>query len=199
MRIPVLSWVVSVLVLAGLMAWLGTGILPHQTNSSGSGAVDVGGAFTLVDGTGTRVTEKHFSGKYMLVFFGFTHCPDVCPTTLALINGAIGKLGKKADMLASLFITVDPERDTPKVVGDYVKHFGNTTIGLSGSPEQIKKTLATFKVYSSKIENENTDMGYMMDHSSFLYLMGPDGKYIAHFPSTLTEQALAEQLASHIQ
>ncbi len=198
MRITVVSWIVSVLALVGLVAWLGTGVLKfeHHTNMADAA---IGGPFSLLDGNGNRVTDKDFRGRYMLIFFGFTHCPDICPTTLLLFNNALGNLGKKASQVAPIFITVDPERDTPKVVGPYVKHFGDRIIGLSGTPEEIAKTTAAYKVYVSKLENENSSLGYMMEHSGFIYLMGPDGKYIAHFPQSIPEQSLTEQIAAHIR
>lgn len=199
MRIPVLSWIVSVLALMGLLAWIGTGLLPANHTDNGYGEAAIGGTFTLVDGNGNRVTEKQFRGRYMLVFFGFTHCPDICPTTLALMESALTTLGKKAELVTPIFITVDPERDTPKVVADYVKHFGKRMVGLTGSPDQIAKVVATYKVYASKIENENSALGYMMDHSGFIYLMGPDGKYLAHFAQNTPEQAIVEQLKKYVK
>ena len=199
MRLPVLSWVVSVLALVGLVAWMGTGILSPTGQNSTDNTADIGGNFTLVDTQNTPVTDTAFRGKYMLVFFGFTHCPDICPTTLTLISGAHAMLDKKRDRVVPIFITVDPERDTPKVVGDYIKHFGEHVVGLTGSAEQIKSAVAAYKVYAGKVENENGGMGYLMDHSSFMYLMGPDGKYITHFPATIPEQALANQLATLIE
>ena len=198
MRLPVVSWIVSVLLLVGLLAWLGTGVVPLKSHAN-AGEADVGGAFTLLDAKSQPVTDKDFRGKYMLVFFGFTHCPDICPTTLNLIANAYGKLGAKTEKLTPVFITVDPERDTPKVVGDYVKNFSPKIVGLSGSPEQVKTAIAAYKVYAGKVESEQNSMGYLMDHSAFIYLMGPDGKYVTHFPSTIAEQSLATQLAAAIK
>ncbi|MEJ0010490.1 MAG: SCO family protein [Alphaproteobacteria bacterium] len=185
--------------LIGLLAWAGTGLMPLKTaEAGGSGQADVGGAFALTDGSGRTVTDKDFRGKYMLVYFGYTHCPDVCPTTLLLIDNAVAQLGRKADRATPIFITVDPARDTPKVVGDYVKHFGPHLVGLTGSAQQVHDAAAAYKVYYSKIEDENSALGYMMDHSSFIYLMGPDGKYITHFPSTVSEESLTDELNIHI-
>ena len=195
MRLPVVSWVVSVLALVGLVAWMGSGILsPNGQNAGGEAAV--GGSFTLVDAQNNSVEDTAFRGKYMLVFFGFTHCPDICPTTLTLISNAHATLGKNRDKIVPIFITVDPQRDTPKVVGDYVKHFGDHVVGLTGSEEQIKAAVAAYKVYAGKVESDDSSMGYLMDHSSFLYLMDTNGKYLTHFPSTIPEQALANQLAA---
>jgi protein SCO1/2 len=199
MKRSVLSWLVMVLGIAGLLAYVGPTFLnvaPPPVKSTGEALI--GGPFTLVDGTGSTVTEKHFSGKYMLVFFGFTHCPDICPTSLLITKNALEHIGKKVENIVPVFITVDPERDTADVVGRYVKNFGPRFVGLTGTAEQIKKAADAYKVFYQKVEDKGSGLGYVMDHSGFLYLMGPDGKYIAHFPHTITEQALAEGLEKHL-
>jgi protein SCO1/2 len=145
------------------------------------------------------VTDETFRGQYMLVFFGFTHCPDVCPTTLLLMQNALKRLGTKADKITPIFITVDPERDTPQHVGEYVRRFGERIVGLSGSAADIKRVADAYKVFYSKVPMSDPSMGYMVDHSGFLFLMGPDGKYLAHYSSEISEQALADALQSSVK
>ncbi len=199
MRLPVLSWIICVLVLLGCFAWFGSSIAPVTKSDDTKGEALVGGDFTLIDGDGKPFTNKDFRGKYLLVYFGFTHCPDICPTSLLLIQNAINHLGDKAKKVQPLFITLDPERDTPKVVGQYVAHFGPGLMGLSGNAEQIRQVADAYKVYYHKVEDTDSAMGYVIDHSGFLYLMGPDGNYITHFPHTIAEQSLTDGLAAAIK
>jgi protein SCO1/2 len=156
---------------------LGTGAFVWL--SQGGTASLVGGAFTLEDGTGKQVTDRDFRGKYMLVYFGYTFCPDVCPTTLNEVADALDHLGSKADQLQPIFITVDPKRDTPDVIRQYVTAFTPRLIGLTGSDEQIAKVAQEYRVYYAEHRNGPGPNDYTMDHSSVLYLMGPDGRFIA--------------------
>lgn len=199
MRLPVLSWIVCVLVLIGLLAWLGSTIAPVSKGAEAQGEALIGGDFSLIDGTGKTVTNKDFRGKYMLVYFGFTHCPDICPTSLLLIQNAINQLGDKGKQVVPMFITLDPERDTPDAVGKYVAHFGPSFVGLSGSPAQIKQAADAYKIYYRKVQEPDSAMGYVIDHSGFMYLMDPDGKYVTHFPHTIAEQSLTDGLAAAIK
>ena len=141
-------------------------------------ALTVGGPFTLIDGDGKTVTDRTWRGKYMLVYFGYTFCPDVCPTTLSAVADALDKLGSKADLIQPLFITVDPRRDTPPVVKQYAAAFGPRVIGLTGSPEQIAAAAKAYRVYYAEHRTGPGPDEYSMDHSSVLYLMGPDGRFI---------------------
>jgi len=142
-------------------------------------ALTVGGPFSLIDGDGHPVTDQTWHGKYMLVYFGYTYCPDVCPTTLTNLSDALDKLGAKADRLQPLFITVDPKRDTPAVVKQYAAAFGPRIIGLTGSAEQIAGAAKAYRVYYAEHRTGPGPDDYSMDHSSVLYLMGPDGRFIA--------------------
>jgi len=139
----------------------------------------VGGPFSLVDGDGKPVTDQTWRGKYLLVYFGYTYCPDVCPTTLTNVATALDKLGSKADRLQPLFITVDPKRDTPAVVKQYAAAFSPRLVGLTGSPEQIAAAAKAYRVYYAEHRTGPGPDDYSMDHSSVLYLMGPDGRFIA--------------------
>jgi protein SCO1/2 len=139
----------------------------------------VGGPFSLIDGDGKPVTDQTWHGKYMLVYFGYTFCPDVCPTTLTNLSDALDKLGAKADRIQPLFITVDPKRDTPDVVKQYAAAFGPRVIGLTGSAEQIATAAKEYRVYYAEHRTGPGPDDYSMDHSSVLYLMAPDGRFVA--------------------
>jgi protein SCO1/2 len=142
-------------------------------------ALTVGGPFSLIDGDGKPVTDQTWRGKYMLVYFGYTYCPDVCPTTLTSVAAALDKLGPKADQIQPLFITVDPKRDTAAVVKQYAAAFSPRLIGLTGTPEQIAAAAKEYRVYYAEHRTGPGPDDYSMDHSSVLYLMGPDGRFIA--------------------
>lgn len=166
----IIGLVVAVLIMGtGAFVWL----------SGGGSASLVGGPFTLEDGAGKQVTDRDFRGKYMLVYFGYTFCPDVCPTTLNEVSDAIDHLGAKANELQPIFITVDPKRDTPAVVKQYTAAFSPKLIGLTGTPEQIAAVAKAYRVYYAEHRTGPGPNDYSMDHSSILYLMGPDGKFIA--------------------
>jgi len=159
--------------------------------------ISLGGPFTLVRGDGETVTEADFAGGYTLVLFGYTFCPDVCPTALATVSGALDNLGEDATKLTVLFVTIDPDRDTPAVVGDYVASFHPRVVGLSGSAEQIAAMASIYRVYYAKAESGNTE-DYLVDHSAALYLMGPNGQYLANFRFNASVQELAAGLRDHL-
>lgn len=200
MQKSVLAWLISVLGLVALTVYVGPTLLKVVPNSGPveQGEAMIGGAFTLVDGAGNTVTDADFKGKYMLVYFGFTHCPDICPTTLLMMTNALEQMGDDAKDIVPLFITLDPERDTPKVVGAYVKNFTPKLVGLTGSMAQITKAADAYKVYFSKVKSEDSAMGYMIDHSGFMYLMDRDGKYVAHYTHTMPLQSLVSGLRNHV-
>jgi protein SCO1/2 len=160
-----------------------------------SGKALVGGPFTLTDGTGKRVTEKDYRGRYTLVFFGFTSCPDICPAGLQLISAALSKLGAKADRVTPIFITVDPERDTPQKLAAYVKNFDPRLVGLTGTPEEIAAVAKAYKVYYNKVPNEDQAGDYTMDHTGIIYVMDPGGEFVAHFTPSTTVDEMAAKLA----
>jgi len=159
------------LVCAGGFLWL--------SGSGGNNPVGIGGPFRLQDGSGKPVTDKDFRGKYLLVYFGYTFCPDVCPTTLNAVADAMDKLGPSASRIQPLFITVDPKRDTPAVVKLYTAAFGPSIEGLTGTPEEIATVTKEYRVYYAEHRTGPGPNDYSMDHSSVLYLMSPDGGFIA--------------------
>jgi protein SCO1/2 len=165
-----------------------------------SGKALIGGPFSLVDQTGKTVTDKDFRGRYMLVFFGFTHCPDVCPAELQVMADALGQLGPKASKIVPVFISLDPERDRPEAVGAYVKNFGTNFVGLTGSPEAIAAAAKAYRVSFSKFEykDSNGQSGYSIDHSTLLYLMDKNGEYITHFSYGTPAAKMAETLRRYL-
>jgi len=146
-----------------------------------SGTAAIGGPFTLTDANGKTVTDADFRGRYMLIFFGFTNCPDICPAGLQLISAAMAKLGDKADRIVPVFVSVDPARDTPEKLASYVKNFDDRVVGLTGTPEQIAHIANVYRVFYEKTPNESAPGDYGINHTSIIYLMGPDGKYVRHF------------------
>ncbi len=153
----------------------------------------IGGAFEMIDHNGKAVTDKDYADKHKLVFFGFTYCPAICPTELQKVNVIMQELGKEAEAITPLFVTVDPERDTVDVMKQYVEQFHPRLIGLTGSAEQVEATKQTFRVYATKVENEMMEE-YMMDHSAFLYLMDKNNKMVALYPSKDTAVDIANDI-----
>lgn len=172
----------------------------HQTsmeNNSSVGQTAIGGAFTLVNQNGETMTEQSFRGKLMLVYFGYTYCPDVCPVDVLTMSNALTQLGEAAENIAALFITVDPERDTANQVKSYLSGFHPNIFGLTGSPEQVDQAIAAYKVYAKKVESDSL-ADYLMDHSAFTYLMDRQGKYIAHFAHNTPAEDIAKTLRKHL-
>jgi protein SCO1/2 len=146
----------------------------------------LGGPFDLVDSQDHPVTDQTYRGKWMLIYFGYTYCPDICPTTLQTMSNVLDQLGDKGAQIAPIFITVDPERDTPAAIGQYVALFDPRFIGLTGTPRQVTAAEAAYRVYSRRVNLPKGD-GYMIDHSSYIYLDGPDGKLKALFQAGMTD------------
>jgi cytochrome oxidase Cu insertion factor (SCO1/SenC/PrrC family) len=155
----------------------------------------IGGPFTLTDHRGQRVTDQDFRGRYMLVFFGFTFCPDICPSALQVVSAALEKLGPKAERFVPILITVDPERDTPKQLEGYVQSFHPRLVGLTGTPAEIDAVVKAYRVYAKKVPDPKSSAGYGIDHTSLIYVMGPDGAYRTHFTHATNVDAMAERLA----
>ena len=175
--------------IVGLAAFMLTG------PSEGPRAALIGGAFALEDGAGKTITDQTLKGRPFLVYFGYTHCPDVCPTELARISDILGKMGDKS--IPALFITVDPERDTPKLMQDYVSSFNPAVIGLSGSPLAVEATEKTFRVYARKGQPQ-PDGDYSMDHSSIVYLMDKNGAFVEAFNVERSPEDAAKELEKYL-
>lgn len=171
--------------LAGAAAWMAIQGDPAPT--------EIGGPFRLTAGDGRTVTDADFRGRWMLVYFGYTHCPDACPTALQDMANAVDALGPDAARrVALLFITIDPERDTPALIQDYVSAFNAPITALSGTPEQIAAAAHAYRVYYAK--HPRDDGGYDMDHSSIIYLMDPAGKLVGNFTHETPPDAITTKL-----
>lgn len=163
-----------VLFLAGVFLVAGRGPTTPTTWASA-----VGGPFELVDQDGRKVTDNDLKGKPTLIFFGFTHCPDICPTTLFDVSEVLRSLGRDADRVGAYFVTVDPERDTPEKMKDYLSSFDPRLHALSGSVPAIEAMEKVYRVYAKKVPLEGGD--YTMDHSAIVYLMDKSGRFVAPF------------------
>jgi protein SCO1/2 len=190
------------------VAWgLVTLVKPYRGAGPGGGSAviatkgaDVGGAFTLTDHNGRRVSDADFRGRFMLIFFGYTFCPDVCPLELQTIGRAMEILGAKGKKITPVFITVDPARDTPAHLKDYVTAFHPRLVGLTGSSAEIAAVAKAYKVYYGK--SAGTKAGatdYLVDHSAFIYLMGPGGKLTALLRPKTKPEELAREIARFVQ
>jgi protein SCO1/2 len=156
----------------------------------------IGARFELSLPDGRAVTNETFRGKWLVIYFGYTSCPDVCPTTLASVSQALKNLGAAADKVQPLFITVDPERDTPEIIGEYVKFFDPRFVGLVGSPQQVAAAARDFHVYYVARQLGNNE--YVIDHSSFLYVVDPKGNFVRLLSGDLPGHELSAQLAKLI-
>lgn len=186
--------VVGLLIAAGIAWW--------QVDNAGTtvqSSVPIGGPFTLTDQSGKAVTDADYRGKYLLIYFGYTYCPDVCPTELGTMARAVDLLGPQADKVQPLFISVDPERDTVAHLKEYVALFHPRLVGLTGTPEQVKAAAKAYRVYYAKAPQKDAKPDeYLMDHSSFIYLMGPDGRFLGVYPAGTTADRLAQDLGTRI-
>lgn len=154
--------------------------------------------FELTDHRGMIQSDEDFRGKWMLVFFGFTNCPDVCPVGLSIIAQVMDDLGPQAARVQPLFITVDPARDTPTALAEYVPLFGDSILGLSGSPEQIAQTASAFKIYYERIEEASAPDGYAMSHSSSILLYDPDGEFSRTYEFNASPEDILADLRSRL-
>jgi protein SCO1 len=185
------SFVVGVaLALSAVVLVTGRDGAPLVTQASA-----VGGPFRLVDGHGRTVTDEDLKGKPFLVFFGFTHCPDVCPATLFEISEIFRHLGKDGDRAAALFITVDPERDTPTVMRDYLANFDPRLKGLTGDAQAIQDVVRAYRAYAKKVPLESGD--YTVDHTALVYLMDKQGRFVAPFNVKRDPEAAAADLRKY--
>jgi protein SCO1 len=184
--------------LGGLVLFFGAIIFVAGRASSpiGQAVASVGGPFHLEDQNGKPVTDADMKGKPFLVFFGFTHCPDICPTTLFEMSQVMKALGPDADRTGALFITVDPERDTPTVMKDYLSNFDPHLRGLTGSRAAIDAAIKAYRVYAKKVPLQNGD--YTMDHTAVVYLMDKDGTFVAPFDVSRTPEAEAADLRRYL-
>ncbi|MGC1350309.1 MAG: SCO family protein [Xanthobacteraceae bacterium] len=184
--------------LAGLVLVLGVFIYlaSHSASPIGRAVASVGGPFHLEDQTGKPFTDQDMKGRPFLVFFGYTHCPDVCPTTLLEISDVMKALGKDADRTGALFVTVDPERDTPAVLKDYLSNFDPHLRALTGDPAAVEAALKAYRVYAAKVRLK--DGHDTMDHTAAVYLLDKDGRFVSTFTLKQPPEAAAGQLRGYL-
>jgi protein SCO1/2 len=192
--IRILAVSVPVLLLTAVLVWHYGWLSP----GGGRSTVPIGGPFTLVDQNGKTRTAEDFRGRLMLIYFGYSYCPDVCPTALQIMSVALDSLGGDAEKVTPIFITVDPARDTPEHLKAYVANFGERFVGLTGTEEQVAAAARAYRIYYARAKGDGAKDEYLMDHSSIVFLMGRDGRYLAHFthstPSDEMAQAIRERL-----
>ena len=168
-------------------------------DSTSSGQVAIGGPFTLTNTAGETVTPADFEGRYKFIYFGYTYCPDVCPTALIDMSRALNQLAEtapdKAKAITPIFITVDPERDDVAAMKAYINNFHDRMVGLTGTPDQTAQAAKSYRVYYEKVKEDRPEGEYLMNHSSYVFLMGPKGDYIDHFTHKTGPDNMATKLA----
>jgi len=182
-----IRWTASALIVLLALAWAVTWVGDLHPTAS------IGGPFTLTDTAGRRVTDTNFRGKWMIVYFGYAYCPDICPTELQAIATAMDLLGPRADAVVPIFITIDPARDTPAALGQYVKLFDDRIVGLTGSAEDIAAVTHAYRVSYARVDGTKST-SYIMDHTSSIFLMAPDGKFRAMLPQNEDPNAMVGAL-----
>lgn len=192
-----IRWVAGILILLIAIAWALHGFLKPAGIQNRN---ELGGEFTLTENTGKVVHYVDFRGKPLLMYFGYTYCPDVCPTALFDMGAALDELGPDAEKIQPLFISVDPERDTVDLMNEYVKTAGypKNLIGLTGTVDEVAKAAAEWKVIYRKSAETRGQDDYLMDHSSIIYLMGPDGKFVSAFSHADSPDTIAQCLKTYL-
>ena len=189
------AFLLAVLVICGMLLYrLWMERVPQATVT---GEALVGGPFELTDHNGNKVTDQTYRGRMMLIYFGFTYCPDACPTALGVMSAALDKLDMAADRVVPILITVDPERDTPQVLKDYVSNFHPAMVGLTGTPEQIAQVAKAYRVYYQRAPGATAE-DYLMDHTLMIYLMNGEGKFVKHFSPEVTPDQIADEIRQHL-
>jgi len=176
---------------------------PGVTQVEGTGTVSIGGPFTLRDPDNNIITEANLKGRYSLIFFGFTHCPDICPLALQTVTQALNDAGDAATAVQPVFITVDPERDTPEAMRAYAANFHPRLLALTGTPEQVQGAVKSYRAYAAKAplkDAEGRETGdYTMNHTGYIYLMDRNGNYVAHFDKDSTAAMITERLLQSVR
>lgn len=192
---------ISLIVVAAYIGWrMGTNTDETPLNKAQNPAeAYVGGDFVLTNQYDKEVSSKDFRGKIMVVFFGFTNCPDICPAALLNLTNILEKLGDKANDVAPVFITVDPERDTPEAIREYLQSFDSRIVGLTGTREAVDKVADAYKVYHAAQKKDEKENTYMVNHSGYIYVMNREGKYLKHFASNDKEEAITTYLKNVIE
>jgi protein SCO1 len=174
-----------------------TALIAGELPARATGPVTIGGPFTLTVPDGTTVTDETYRGRWLLVFFGYTFCPDTCPTTLSQVALSLQKLGADAAKVQPIFITVDPVRDTPEVMGQYTEAFDSRIVGLTGSPQQVAAVMEEYGAYSAQREI-GAGGDYLVDHSTYIYIIDPSGKFVRGLDSSTRSSDIADTLRNII-
>jgi cytochrome oxidase Cu insertion factor (SCO1/SenC/PrrC family) len=194
-RIALLAALAVFLLVA--LAWQWGFISSAGREGQSSGIARIGGPFALTDQNSQPRSKKDFAGRLMLIYFGYSYCPDACPTALQVMSSALQALGPKASDVQPIFITIDPARDNPAHLKDYVENFFPGMVGLTGSEDAVKKAADAYRVYYRKAtDGDSTE--YLMDHSSIVFLMGRDGNYLTHFTHQTPPAKMADVIRKHL-
>ena len=188
--LPLVIFTAGVMLFGGLVIW-------WAGSRSTSGASALGGPFTLQAHDGRVVTEKDLLGHPSVIFFGYTHCPDVCPTALFEMTQVYQALGKEGDKLKTYFITVDPERDDQALLATYLSSFDPHIIGLTGTVEQTQKAIRAYRVYARKVEDKHNSGSYVMDHTALVYLMDKQGRFVSSLNLDRAPEETAKLIRAH--
>ena len=180
-----LTLLISLLILLVLSIGTGLWVYKQTKNNNLNKATLVGGSYSLTDHNGNSVTDKSFSDKFKIIYFGYTFCPDICPTGMAVISQSLDLLGNKAKRIKPIFITVDPKRDNVEIMAEYHNHFHPSFSNLTGTLDQIRRVAKLYRVYYKKSDASEAE-NYLMDHSSIMYVLSPEGEYINHFGPEIT-------------
>lgn len=187
----VIAFIILAIVIAGV-------IVKKNAVSYDNQSVSIGGAFSLTDQDRKHITNDDLKGKYSLVFFGFTNCPDICPTTLLIMTNVMDKLGDIGKDVTPVFISVDTE-DNPELMKIYLSNFHPSIKGLTGTADEIKTAASAFRIYYAKVEEPNSTKGYTMDHSAYIYFMDKNGQYITHFTHHDTEDKIVNTIKNNLR
>ncbi len=186
----------AVALTAAVLIWYATTQLPEQQGAGQIALTSIGGPFVLTDQDGRTRSDRDFRGRFVLLYFGYTYCPDVCPTTLQNIADALAKIRLKSARVVPVFVTVDPQRDTPAVLKKYLVAFGTRFVGLTGSLAAITRVARAYRVYFAR--HPEPGDGYSVDHSSTIYLLGPDGKLVTIYDASAGANAIVSDLKSRL-
>jgi len=192
----------AILILAAvLIAWQFGLLSPNGERPGSSGIAKIGGPFELTDHNGKPRKSAEFQGRFMLIYFGYSYCPDVCPTALQIMSNALQSLGNRAQAVQPIFITVDPARDMPAHLKEYVKNFYPGMIGLTGDESLIKAAAKNYRIYYAKALQDKSKPDaddYLMDHSSIIFLMDRKGRYVTHFSHQTNADVMAKTIAKQL-
>jgi protein SCO1/2 len=171
---------------------------PPESQGQTGERTTIGGPFSLINQHGIAVSHRDFYGDFMLVNFGYTGCPDICPVQLEVMSEAVDALGADGARVRPVFITIDPERDTVERMAAFAQSFHPRLVALTGGPRQIERASQAYRVFHAKAEDHDASGHYLVDHTSYIYLMGPNGKYLAHFEAGTSPEAIAEEIRGHM-